>query len=158
MIFLTIGTQLPFDRLVETVDQVAADLDEEIFGQIGHGAYKPAHFEFSATLSPQDFTSRISAARIIIGHAGIGTLLSGKSHGKPVVIMARRHMLGEHRNDHQIATTKQLSRVAGVYVFEDAPQLSTYIKQPDLTPMERGTSINSQPLIERLRREISTAK
>lgn len=157
MIFLTLGTQLPFDRLVKTVDQVAATLDEDIFGQIGHGTYVPEHFQSAATLSPQAFSERVSAARIIIGHAGIGTLLSSKTHGKPVVMMARRHALGEHRNDHQHATATQLSRVPGVYVFEDAPGLHAHLAQTDLTPMTSAASDNSQPLIQRLRHEIAIA-
>ena len=30
MIFVTIGTQLPFDRLIKAIDELAPQIDEEI--------------------------------------------------------------------------------------------------------------------------------
>lgn len=41
MIFVTVGTQLPFDRLIEMVDEAAPELDQEIFAQTGSGKYIP---------------------------------------------------------------------------------------------------------------------
>ena len=42
MIFATVGTQLPFDRLIVALDQWAASSpDVEVFAQIGRGEYRP---------------------------------------------------------------------------------------------------------------------
>ncbi len=76
MIFLTIGVQLPFDRLVQEVDAVACKLDELVFGQIGDTCYRPGNFETAGFLSPSEFAMRLGGARAIVSHAGIGTILS----------------------------------------------------------------------------------
>jgi UDP-N-acetylglucosamine transferase subunit ALG13 len=47
MIFLTVGTQFPFDRLVRAVDEAFDNgaIDEEVFAQIGETSYRPRNFE-----------------------------------------------------------------------------------------------------------------
>ncbi|PZX09852.1 glycosyltransferase [Celeribacter halophilus] len=154
MIFVTLGTQLPFDRLVSMMDNIAQDVGEEIFGQIGHGKYQPVHFPCVPTLSQKDFTQKVQCARVIVGHAGIGTLLSAQKMGKPVAIVARRSHLGEHRNDHQLATVSQLGRISGVYVCETGADLKAILTREELEPMSSGISQNRADLIARLRREV----
>ncbi len=44
-IFLVVGTQFPFDRLVKLIDHWAAGKKHiQITGQIGYGKYKPETF------------------------------------------------------------------------------------------------------------------
>lgn len=154
MIFLTLGTQLPFDRLVRALDEVTPDLDEPVFGQIGSSRVRPVNFESVDFLSPVEFQARFAAARVIVGHAGIGTILSGLKAEKPLVLMARRAAMGEHRNDHQLATVAQLGRIAGIHVAEDAAGLRAFLCDPGLAPMAAAASPARQALIARLRLEI----
>lgn len=154
MIFLTLGTQLPFDRLVESVDTIAPLIDEPVFGQIGRGGYNPLHFEHIESLSPADFNARFKAARVVIGHAGIGTILAGFKLQKPLIVMARRASLGEHRNDHQIATAAQISRFRGVYIAESSQDIYEILNRARLEVMESGLSPARSNLIEHLKSEI----
>lgn len=154
MIFLTTGTQLPFDRLVRCVDEVAERLDEDIFGQIGKAGYVPTHFQFQEMVSPKEFGEMVAKARVVIGHAGIGTILTGAKYNKPVLMMARRQELGEHRNNHQLATAKQMSETRGLYTFGTTEELLNLIKQPTLDPMMGVKSANRELLIQRLRQAI----
>ena len=113
MIFVTVGTDLPFDRMVRVVDRWAADTGRrEIFAQIGETAWRPAHMEFSNFLDPSEFVRRFSAARTIVAHAGMGTILSALRYEKAIVVMPRLAALEEQRNDHQMATARH-SRKAG---------------------------------------------
>ncbi|MGO7205561.1 glucuronosyltransferase, partial [Rhizobium ruizarguesonis] len=41
MILVTVGTQLPFDRLVKAVDTFATELSKPVLAQIGRGSYTP---------------------------------------------------------------------------------------------------------------------
>ena len=43
MIFLTVGTQFSFDRLVIAIDRIIDDglISEPVFAQIGESSYKP---------------------------------------------------------------------------------------------------------------------
>ena len=47
MIFLTVGTQFPFDRLVQCTDEFISrnGFEEEIFAQVAETSYKPRNFD-----------------------------------------------------------------------------------------------------------------
>ena len=109
MIFLTTGTQLPFVRLVSTVDAWAARTGIQGFAQIGTSPYVPTTLRYARFISQADFEVRIRACSCIISHAGMGTIISALTYGKPAILMPRRFALGEHRNDHQLATARKLS-------------------------------------------------
>lgn len=154
VIFLTLGTQLPFDRLVRTLDEVAPDLKEEIVGQIGAGSYLPKNFESVQRLDPVTFNNTFLAARVVVAHAGIGTVLSARKFQKPLMVMARRASAREHRNDHQLATAGQLRRIPGVSLFETANELRELLKKADLTPLSNDMPPALDSLIRQLSAEI----
>lgn len=133
MIFLTIGTQGPFDRLVQAVDAwcKAKGRGAEIFGQIARPkpGSEPEHFDWVERLAPAEFNRRFAEASLIISHAGMGTIISALQAGKQIVVMPRRFDLGEHRNDHQVATVKQLGTRPGIFVARDETELEARIDQ-----------------------------
>ena len=131
MIFLTIGTQGPFDRLVRAVDHWCEQNNKtgDVFGQIAQpkpGA-APKNFEWVDRLDPVEFNARFAAADLIVSHAGMGTIISALQAGKQVVVMPRRVHLGEHRNDHQFATVGQMAKRPGVHVAIDETELGERI-------------------------------
>ena len=76
MIFLTVGTLFPFDRLVKAVDITIAKNNgyEKVFAQIGKTNYEPKNIEYTAILENRNFDKKISDADYLISHAGIGTI------------------------------------------------------------------------------------
>ena len=88
MIFLTVGTQFPFDRLVKAVDEAADKevFDERIFAQIGTSSYSPRNFE--AVPSPEKtlFDGHFQMADSIISHAGMGTITMALESRKPLLV------------------------------------------------------------------------
>lgn len=124
MIFATIGTQLPFDRLIKALDLIATDLSIPIFAQIGKSAnYHPENMDWVETVDQPTFERLVQQCTLIVSHAGIGTVLTARRYCKPILIMPRSASLGEHRNDHQMATATQLKGLKGVYVAESASDL-----------------------------------
>lgn len=128
MIFLTTGTQLPFDRLVQAVDEWAevTQPDYEIFGQVlspSDNPYRPRNFETTTRLSPAEYAGIFSKARLIISHAGMGTILTALTEGKQICIMPRQVKYGEHRNDHQLATVERLGDHPGLHKARDEHDL-----------------------------------
>ena len=128
MIFLTTGTQLPFDRLVRAVDEWAeADKpDCEIVGQVlppDHNPYRPRNFETMARLSPADYAKLFGKARLIVSHAGMGTILTALTQGKRICVMPRQMQYNEHRNDHQLATVERLGDHPGLFKARDEEEL-----------------------------------
>lgn len=155
MIFLTLGTQLPFDRLVEALDTAAAGLDEEIIAQTGQGSYQPASFTAVATLSPAQFEDTLARARVVVSHAGIGTILTGLKHRKPLILMARKAQFGEHRNDHQLATLRQFAAVSGIHVAENSDDLARLLRDEALAPLQPDGNAQRDSLIAFLREELA---
>ncbi|MDE6119032.1 MAG: glycosyl transferase family 28 [Muribaculaceae bacterium] len=130
MILVTVGTQLPFDRLMRMFDEIAPELGgEEIVAQSCRGSYIPRHFSTERFIEPERFEQLMNQARVVVAHAGIGTILSAMKRGKPLVVVARREDLGEHRNDHQIATARYLADSASVAVAADAESLRRLIAE-----------------------------
>ncbi len=123
MIFLTVGTQLPFDRLLKCIDEwCEINTGVDVYAQIGASSYIPRNYDYSRYLDESEHRGYMKKSRLVIGHAGIGTILGALTYAKPVAIMARRLEFLEHRNDHQVATLARFSSVVGVYSFDDLAQ------------------------------------
>lgn len=137
MIFVTTGTQLPFPRMIDTVAGIAADLSEEIIAQVGPDT-SARDFETHNTLAPAQFAEFFSRARVVVAHAGVGSILSARKFGKPVILVPRRHDLGEHRNDHQMATAAEVEGRTGIYVAWDEAQLRAHLASADLISASDG--------------------
>ena len=120
MIFLTVGTHQPFDRLVRAVDAwCAASEHHDVFGQITKPAadgYAPRHFDWVDTLSPADYKNRFGTADLIVAHAGMGSIITALTLAKPILILPRRAHLGETRNDHQVPTAERFGSRPNVFV------------------------------------------
>lgn len=151
MIFVTVGTQLAFDRLIEGVDGWAATSCRDVFAQIGPGTYRPLHIGYRDFIAPAECRTRMLEADAIVAHAGMGTILSALELGKPLLVMPRLAALGEHRNDHQLATARRFAEMGTVAVAEDVAELAGRLEELDaLTARERISRHASTELIEAL--------
>lgn len=139
MILVTVGTQLPFPRLIKALDDMAPRLGR-VVAQIGDNPEVPKNIEHHRSMEPRAFEQLFLAADRIVAHAGIGTLLAAKKHGKPIIIFPRRAAMGEHRNDHQLATAKQLESQVGVFVAYDETELERLLFLPSLAPATNAPS------------------
>lgn len=137
MILLTVGTQLPFDRLVKLVDDWARRNPEtDILAQIAEGEYQPQHMDYVKYLDEQQYAKAFESASVILAHAGMGTVISSLINSKPVIVYPRRASLGEHRNEHQLATCSKLAHLKGCYVAYEPEQLYQFLD--DLNSLEGG--------------------
>lgn len=153
MIFITVGTDLPFNRLVRVVDEWArATGRHDVFAQIGETDWQPAHVAWSKFLQPSEFTQKFAEAEVVVAHAGMGTILSALQSEKPILTMPRRASLGEHRNEHQLATARHLSELGKINVAMDETELRAMLDRLDeLRPREKIAAYASEPLITALR-------
>jgi UDP-N-acetylglucosamine transferase subunit ALG13 len=145
MIFVSVGTQLPFDRLVRTIDEWAQhNPDTEIVAQIGPSTYKAKAITTYGFIGSEDMRSLYARADLIVAHAGMGSILTALEFGKPILIMPRNHLRGEHRNAHQLATASRFRDSPGVYVADDETELLSRLGQidsmaaPDHLPKKSG--------------------
>lgn len=159
MIFVTVGTDQPFDRMVRIVDSWAAERGRtDLFAQIGTGGWHPRSIPFSTLLSPPDFKQRFAQARVIVAHAGMGTILSALHHGTPILVMPKLASLGEHRNEHQLATARRMMSLGHVSVAFDEAELREKLDHLDaIIPQQKIAPVASGPLIDGLRQFIFQA-
>ena len=159
MIFLTLGTYpLPFDRLVQAVDEVVAKdlIDEEVFAQIGFSNYLPKHMKYEKLLEKQRFDEILSSATALIGHAGMGSISMALNHEKPLLVMPRLAKFGEHVNDHQLHTARKFEELGHILVAYDQDELAekinrlkSFVPLPR-TPNRQGVADRIQKFIEQM--------
>lgn len=140
MIFLTVGTQFPFDRLVRAVDELVGSgaLQEEVFGQIGNTAYKPRHFEAVASLDKHLFDLYFRRASAVVSHAGMGTIAMALRQGKPLLVMPRLKRHQEVVNNHQLKLAERFASLGHILLAlreEELPEKTALLRS--FTPKAR---------------------
>lgn len=147
MMFATVGTQLPFPRMISALDRIAGKHDLRMFAQTADPHARYDHLETAAQLPPDRFDERARGAPVLIGHAGIGTIIAAKKLGKPVILFPRRGDLREHRNDHQMATARAVDGTRGVHIAWDEVALERLLTTKRLEPAAMEGSTNRDRLI-----------
>ena len=142
MIFVTVGTQLPFDRLVTAVDAWAGRTGRrDVLAQIGPSKLRPQFIEYRAFFSPTEFSRHFAAADLVIAHAGMGSIISAMSQGKPILVMPRSASLSEHRNDHQLATARHFRELGRIPVAMDEQELDAQLSRLESIPTASRTGL-----------------
>lgn len=115
------GTErFPFDRLIRAVDELRDALrGESVFMQTGWSTYTPS-YEHERFLSFRGFREKIHEARIVVSHAGVGTLLLCADSGKIPIMMARKQSFGEHVDDHQAMLVQRIVKEGIIIEARDA--------------------------------------
>ena len=151
MIFATVGTQLAFPRLITALDAIAAEHGLEIVAQTCDPAPGTRHIDCRQHLAPAEFDALFARAELVVGHAGIGTILTARKLAKPLLLLPRRASLGEHRNDHQMATARFVSTFTGIQIAWDESELEAKILDHDLTMPKISDTPERDRLIARVR-------
>ena len=140
MIFLTVGSRYGFDRLVRAVDDMVyrGEIDDDITAQIGVGAYEPRHMHFDRFIDAHRYDARIRDSRMLIGHAGSGTISLAVTNCKPLLVLPRRKRYHEHVNDHQVATARKFDELRHVLAADEAEDLPRrFTELRDFVPARR---------------------
>jgi exopolysaccharide biosynthesis glucuronosyltransferase PssE len=158
MIFVTVGTQGQFDRLIRTVDEWAGLRGKnDVFAQTGPSDYRPNHIRNKPFINPTEFRKHVESASLVIAHAGMGSIITALELGKRIIVMPRRADLGEHRSDHQIATAKRLAEQGRIVVADNEKQLIEILDHLEVFhEAERLESQASPRLIVTIRAFINT--
>jgi UDP-N-acetylglucosamine transferase subunit ALG13 len=130
MIFVTVGTQGHFDRLIRTVDVWAGLRGRtDVFAQTGPSKYRPIHIGHKPFIGPVEFRKQVEKASLVVAHAGMGSIITALELGKRIIVMPRRADLGEQRNDHQMATAKRFAEQSRIVVAVGEQELLELLDQ-----------------------------
>ena len=138
MIFVTLGTQdKHFDRLLKAVYKL--ETDEKIVAQIGSTEFKSSKpeekFEIHKFLSNEEFEKYMDEARVVITHAGVGTIIYGLKKHKKMIVAARLKKYGEHVNDHQLQILQTFASEGYIIPLENFDDLPKLLEM-EFTPKE----------------------
>ncbi|MDY0342813.1 MAG: PssE/Cps14G family polysaccharide biosynthesis glycosyltransferase [Lentimicrobium sp.] len=156
-IFIVVGTQEPFDRMIKIIDAWASKNNKHrIFAQISKAAYKPKSFSFTEFISPELFDEHFNNADLIISHAGMGTIISALTIGKPIIVMPRLAKNHEQRNDHQLATAKSFEKLGYVKAVYNETELIQALDEAEKIKVGKIIGSDASPqLIKALRNIIN---
>lgn len=159
MIFVAVGTQFPFDRLIHYMDDWAKANTETVIAQIANGDYIPHTATWERFLDAEQYNHYIEEASVFVSHAGMGNIISARQHQTPVIVMNRQYQLGEHRNNHQADGVKWMSELSGVYSAPTQAQLYSLLDDiPSLTTSPTVDHENLDQLVSFLSDYIQTGR
>jgi UDP-N-acetylglucosamine transferase subunit ALG13 len=121
MVFVTIGTSEPFDRLLRALPQLDG---EELVVQAGESDLRPDGARCISYVPYEELVELIRAARVVVTHAGVGTIMTVLANGKRPVVMPRLARFGEAVDDHQLPLARRLAEDGFVTLAEDEAALA----------------------------------
>lgn len=145
VIFASVGSMFPFDRLVRAVDEWAlANPQEQVFLQIGESAYLPQHTPWARVVPMSEYRDRLRACSLFVAHVGMGSILQALEERKQMLLLPRHQSLGEHNTEHQLHTAARFRDVAGIRIVDDADALAQEMSRLVATPLATGEGISSE--------------
>lgn len=149
MIFVAVGTQkFPMNRLLRQIDELIASgkIHEEVFAQSGCSDYQPSHFSCRDFLSKEEFDETVAKCDILVTHSGVGTIISGVTRRKKVVVFPRLAKFGEHVDDHQLQIAQSFSEQNLVLLCGEGDCLAEKIEEAKNTEFAVYRSQRTQVL------------
>ena len=126
MIFVTVGTSEDrFDRLMTAVS--ALERTERLLVQTGASDIRPSGATCLDFLPYDELAEYVRTARVVVTHAGVGTVLTALIAGKRPIVVPRLRRLGEAVDDHQLAFARRLAGAGLVTLVEDVSELGAAV-------------------------------
>ena len=120
MILVTVGTsEAKFDRLLKAFD-VGDRADEELVVQHGPSLVRPIGAACVDFLPYYELADEIQRARVVVMHAGVGSIMTALANGKRPVVVPRLRRFGEAVDDHQLDLGRRLHE-SGLVVLVESP-------------------------------------
>ena len=154
MILVAVGaSQFPFDRLLRAVDTLA--WTEPLVVQHGPSTIRPSRARCVPFMPPQRLADLVRESRVVITHAGVGSILLAVANGKRPYVVPRRRAFGETVDDHQVESARRFAQAGLVTFVEDPDGLEAALREADDAPLPAPNG--ESPLVRELRTYLATA-
>jgi len=142
MIYVTTGThQAPFDRLVKAMDTYAMTTPEEIIIQPGTSKVEIHKAKVVPFMAWEESNEYVKTARILVCHAGGGTLMDAIMANTPMIIWPRLAEYHEHTNNHQLQIADSLRKQGRATVVGSAEELFEALRKNEVpNPMREQSA------------------
>ena len=152
VVFVVTGTQAPFDRLLSIIDTWASkQVKYTVIAQMANSEINFKNMTCFDYLEPDVFNEYFNHADVIIGHAGIGTIITALENEKKLVVFPRLVKYNEHRNDHQYHTAFGFEKLGLINVAYNEKDLFRYLNNIIDIPVKRKINQNAEKqLLEKI--------
>jgi UDP-N-acetylglucosamine transferase subunit ALG13 len=124
-VFVTVGTA-PFPRLTDAIDRISGNLNIKTIMQTGTSKFQASNSECFEFCDYCDIIKLMQDAKIVILHAGVGSVLSALSQNSTLIVVPRQLAYGEVNDNHQSEIASILSQ-EGVHVCSDIADLQNLV-------------------------------
>jgi UDP-N-acetylglucosamine transferase subunit ALG13 len=135
------------------MDEIASRIEEEVVMQIGATDYEPAHARYFRYIDDDTMVEYMQQARLIISHAGAGTLLTLSSVGRSAILVPRLKKFGEAIDDHQLELAGVMAKNGSMTVISDVDDLDACVQN---TRFCSHMLVKNQKFISELRQIINS--
>jgi UDP-N-acetylglucosamine transferase subunit ALG13 len=157
MIVVTLGTnEQPFDRLVRAARTLPSGYP--LLVQYGSSREAHGHGEWVDFLSFDELAEAMTSARVVVSHAGVGSILLAHRCGRRPIVVPRLVCRSEAVDDHQLHFARRMQSTGLLTLVEDEAELPRVVTRE----LERGSARSavaersSTPLADELRTYLQT--
>jgi UDP-N-acetylglucosamine transferase subunit ALG13 len=141
MILVAVGaSEFPFDRLLRAIDKLPTR--EPVVVQHGPSEVCPAHAHCIPFVPQETLAQLVREARVVVTHAGVGSILLSLTNGKRPCVVPRLGRFGETVDDHQLESARKFAQAGLVTLVENPDHLGDAIAvaetDPILPPLGEG--------------------
>ena len=134
MIFVTVGTnEARFDRLLQAFESNPPD--ERLLVQHGPSPIRPPGAVCVDYLPYDELAANVRRARVVVTHAGVGSIMTALANGKRPIVIPRLRRFGEAVDDHQLQLGLRLHETGLVTLVERPEDLAAAL---DTTENDAG--------------------
>lgn len=128
--FVSVGNALqPFERLLTAVSRFTERLPKPIIIQHGNTPFDCPGCVCIPFMDMETFSRHVAESKVLILHAGAGSVIHAVRSGKIPIIMPRRMKYHEHVDDHQVAFAEVLAEKGFVIMIEEPDGLENAIEK-----------------------------
>ncbi len=152
MILVVLGTfPIEFKRPLLEIDKLCKEgnITEEVIVQNGHTKIMTNHLNCMPFMSPEILSEFYENARLIISHAGTGSLIKGVKLNKKVIAIARLAKFGEHIDNHQVEILEEFAKMGYILPWREHDALKDVLKTVENFTPNKYIS-NKQTIIDYL--------
>jgi UDP-N-acetylglucosamine transferase subunit ALG13 len=134
MILVLLGTfHIEFRRPLIEIDNLfkSGILNEKLIAQTGHTQFTTNNFEQRPFIAPDDLEQLYDQARVIITHAGTGSIIKGVKKGKKMIAIARLKKYAEHIDDHQLEILNEFASLGYIMPWREDDSLAQLMADVD---------------------------
>jgi UDP-N-acetylglucosamine transferase subunit ALG13 len=148
VILVTVGSSgAAFDRLLGELDGIGHD--EELVVQHGPSLLRPKDATCVPFMHFTELERAVASARIVITHAGVGSVLLALMNNKRPLVVPRDARYGEVVDDHQVEFAARLARESLITLVSDPRDLRRVVAETEAngnesSKAEVGTALQSE--------------